>query len=57
MPGFLLDTCAVIWIANGDCLLEPAASALREARAERLLVSPMTACEIAERLVASPNDL
>ena len=47
MPAFLLDTCAVIWIASGDRLREPAASALREARAERLLVSPMTAWEIA----------
>ena len=47
MPGFLLDTCAVIWIANGDRLREPAASALREARDERLLVCPMTAWEIA----------
>ena len=49
MPVYLLDTCAVIWIANGDPLREPAASALREAYATGggLAVSPMTAWEIA----------
>ena len=49
MPVYLLDTCAVIWIANGDPLREPAASALREAYADGggLAVSPMTAWEIA----------
>ena len=49
MPLYLLDTCAVIWIANGDPLREPAASALREALADGggLAVSPMTAWEIA----------
>ena len=49
MPLYLLDTCAVIWIANGDPLREPAASALREAIADGggLVVSPMTAWETA----------
>ena len=49
MPVYLLDTCAVIWIANGDPLREPAASALREAYPDGggLAVSPMTAWEIA----------
>ena len=47
MPGFLLDTCAVIWIVNGDHLREPAKSVLKETRTERFLVSPMTAWEIA----------
>ena len=49
MPVYLLDTCAVIWIANGDPLREPAASALREAYADGggLAVSPMSAWEIA----------
>ena len=49
MPVYLLDTCAVIWIANGDPLREPAASALREAYADGggLALSPMTAWEIA----------
>ena len=49
MPVYLLDTCAVIWIANGDPLREPAASAMREAFADggNLAVSPMTAWEVA----------
>ena len=49
MTDFLLDTCAVIWIANGDPLKEPAAGGLEEALAHggRLFVSPMTAWEIA----------
>ena len=49
MPVYLLDTCAVVWIANGDPLREPAASALRQAYADGggLAVSPMTAWEIA----------
>ena len=49
MPVYLLDTCAVVWIANGDPLREPSVSALRQAYAEGggLAVSPMTAWEIA----------
>ena len=49
MAVCLLDTCAVIWIANGDPLREPAASVLREAHADgsTLAVSPMTAWEVA----------
>ena len=49
MPVYLLDTCAVIWIANGDPLREPAASALPEAydAGGSLAVSPMTAWEVA----------
>ena len=49
MVVYLLDTCAVIWIANGDPLREPAASGLREAYADggTLAVSPMTAWEVA----------
>lgn len=49
MTVFLLDTCATVWIANGDRLREPAASALRNAHGPdaRLAVSPMTAWEIA----------
>jgi len=49
MPAFLLDTCAVIWIANGDPLREPAAAAFREADVHggQFFVSPMTAWEIA----------
>ena len=49
MTRFLLDTCAVIWIANGDPLREPAAGALPQAYADGggLAVSPMSAWEIA----------
>ena len=46
---FLLDTCAVLWLANGDRLREPGASELPAARArgERFAVSPISAWEIA----------
>ena len=49
MPVYLLDTCAVIWIANGDPLREPSASALQEALGQGggLAVSPMSAWEVA----------
>ena len=47
MPAFLLDTCAVIWIAEGARLLEPAASELPKTRNGELFVSPMSAWEIA----------
>ena len=49
MTRFLLDTCAVIWIANGDPLRGPAAGELPQAYADGdgLAVSPMCAWEIA----------
>ena len=49
MHDYLLDTCAVIWVAQGDRLREPAARDLQEAyeRGGRLRVSPITAWEIA----------
>lgn len=49
MTDYLLDTCAVIWIAHGDPLREPAASELQDVyeRGGRLLVSPITAWELA----------
>lgn len=49
MTVYLLDTCAAIWIANGDSLRGPAVGALREASTDgdALAVSPMTAWEIA----------
>lgn len=49
MTAFLIDTCAAIWIANGDTIRDPAASALRHMQGENtgLAVSPMTAWEIA----------
>ena len=49
MPVYLLDTCAVIWIANAEPLKEPAAGALEDAPAHGrgVFVSPMTAWEVA----------
>lgn len=47
MAALLLDTCAVIWIAQGERLREPAASELKKRRKEPLFVSPITAWEIA----------
>ena len=49
MAIYLLDTCAVIWIANGVVLREPAAGALEDAPAHGggVFVSPITAWEIA----------
>lgn len=43
---FLLDTCAVLWVAEGAPLREPGASALAETREGPIFVSPMTAWEI-----------
>ena len=49
MADHLLDTCAAIWLMNGEPLQEPAATELPRAleRNERLIVSPITAWEIA----------
>ena len=49
MAVYLLDTCAVIWIANKEALREPAAGALEDAPAHGggVFVSPITAWEIA----------
>lgn len=49
MPAFLLDTCAIIWIAQGERIRDPAMSELRKASGPgaRLVVSPMSAWEIA----------
>ena len=49
MAVYLLDTCAVIWIANAEPLKEPAAGALEDAPAHGrgVFVSPMTAWEVA----------
>lgn len=51
MAAYLVDTCAVIWIANGDRLREPAVSVLRDARTESLVVSPISAWEVATLVV------
>ena len=49
MIDFLLDTCAAIWIAEGQPLREPGASNLRDAyeRGAQLMVSPISAWEVA----------
>ena len=49
MADYLLDTCAAIWIMNGDPLRDPAATELPQAleRNGRLVISPITAWEIA----------
>lgn len=48
MPaGLLLDTCALIWIANGDLISEPARAAIADAeRNGRIYVSPISAWEV-----------
>jgi PIN domain nuclease of toxin-antitoxin system len=47
MP-LLLDTCAVIWLANGDAISDDASIALRQSResGEPIYVSPITAWEL-----------
>ena len=49
MADYLLDTCAAIWIMNGDPLRGPAATELPQAleRNGRLVISPITAWETA----------
>lgn len=49
MIDFLLDTCAAIWIAEGQPLNEPGASNLRDAyeQGAQLMVSPISAWEVA----------
>jgi PIN domain nuclease of toxin-antitoxin system len=50
LSAVLLDTCAVLWLANGDPMDEAARDAIRGAQAaEAALVSPMTAWEIATK--------
>jgi PIN domain nuclease of toxin-antitoxin system len=48
MQAVLLDTCAVIWLAEGEPLAKPATEALGAAVARGLdtLVSPITAWEV-----------
>ncbi len=45
--GVLLDTCAVIWLANGDPMAPEAIAAILHAgRAEGVFVSPVSAWEV-----------
>lgn len=48
MTDYLLDTCAAIWLAQGDPWREPAASELPEntEHGAQLFVSPITAWEV-----------
>jgi len=46
-PALLLDTCAMIWLANGNRLLEPAVAAIvAAAESRQLYVSVASAWEI-----------
>ncbi len=49
MADLLLDTCAVLWTAQGEPLREPGASNLRDSyeRGAQLMVSPISAWEVA----------
>lgn len=48
MSGVLLDTCALIWIMNGDKIDEEALAAVEfAARNKQLFVSPISAWEVA----------
>jgi PIN domain nuclease of toxin-antitoxin system len=48
MRPLLLDTRALLWVANGDPVSEEADAALAEARCGQVLVSPMSAWEIGQ---------
>lgn len=48
MRAVLLDTRALLWVANGDPLSDEAQAALAEARAGQVVVSPMSAWEIGQ---------
>ena len=51
MSAVLLDTCTVLWLANGDPLHKAALDAIRAAQAdEAILVSPITAWEIGTKV-------
>jgi PIN domain nuclease of toxin-antitoxin system len=48
MAALLLDTCAVLWIANGDEVSDEARRAVEEAaEMDEVLVSPISAWEVA----------
>ncbi len=52
--GVLLDTCAVIWLANGDRLHRPATEAIIAAGLSRgIFVSPISAWEVG--ILARPS--
>ncbi|MCO6418245.1 type II toxin-antitoxin system VapC family toxin [Siccirubricoccus sp. KC 17139] len=54
--GVLLDTCAVIWLANGDRLAPAALEAILAAGAgDGIFVSPVTAWEVGMLARPRPN--
>jgi PIN domain nuclease of toxin-antitoxin system len=64
MQSILLDTCAVIWIAEGASLAEEGRSALEQAASDGLptFISPITAWEVGQlvakmrlQLTATPD--
>ena len=50
MSAYLLDSCAVVWLANGDKRL-PATVRKSLAAADELYVSPISACEISRKAI------
>ncbi len=58
MSAVLLDTCAVLWLANGDPMHETARGTIRAAQAvDAVFVSPMTAWEIGTKTAKGKLDL
>lgn len=54
--GVLLDTCAVIWLANGDPMAPAALAAIQAAgRGAGIFISPVTAWEIGLLSRPRPN--
>ncbi|CAN7590305.1 type II toxin-antitoxin system VapC family toxin [Bosea sp. LjRoot237] len=46
--GLLLDTCALLWVANGDPIAEPAKVEIdKAAKRDGVFVSPISAWEVA----------
>ncbi|MBL8554226.1 MAG: type II toxin-antitoxin system VapC family toxin [Phenylobacterium sp.] len=59
--AILLDTCALIWLTNGDALRPEAVAELRSMSADQVVVSPISAWEVGQlvskgrlRLAADP---
>lgn len=48
MRAILLDTRALLWVANGDPVSDEAQAALADAKAGQVAVSPMSAWEIGQ---------
>lgn len=58
MSAVVLDTCAVLWLANGDPMDAGALAAIRAAQAvDDVLVSPITAWEIGTKVAKGKLEL